>query len=309
MEEVRLQSVETETKRPKTSKIEKILKEIEENRRYYRALTDTYTSLQKLRIASSNRIKAILQEFDEKEEIRESVLNEIVDDLIKMEKSIGKEVKRILKNNPIYTEFLSKVKGLGAILSLRLLSIKWDLTKPLTSWNAYAGLVPHVYKCRCKNGHKILLPSDPEIKPTRCYFVTKVERDKKTKQLIFKRCGEIVKSGEKAPCRRYDGYAIFWNPKVKNTFYLIGTSLAKTGKFYKNIYKKWKDTYLAKGLREGHAIFCGLRKTEKLFLAHFYQAYHEILGLDYREPYQFEYLKHDSKNKIKWTEVIEFDED
>jgi len=311
MRKVESQSIGAKAKRLKAAKTKKLLEKIEENRNYCRALADTYISLQKTRIASFNRIHAILRKSDEEEEIRESVLNEIAKGLVEMEKKISKEAKNVLNDNPIYVEFLSKVKGLGNVLSLKLLSIKWDLDKPLGSWNAYAGLVPHVYKCKCKKGHKILLPFDPSNgnRIARCYFITDTKQNKKTKQTKFIRCGEVITKGEIAPCRKHKGYAIFWNPKVKTLFYLIGVSFAKTGKFYKNVYEKWKNIYLTiKGLKEGHAIKCGLRKAEKLFLANFYQAYHEILGLDYRDPYQFEYLKHDSGKKIKWTEVVEFDE-
>lgn len=272
--------------------------------KYYRALADTYWSLQKIRIASSNRIFAMLEKMDEVEEVRESVLNKIVDDLIEMEKSIYKEAKEIL-NEPVYIEFLSKIKGLGFILSLKLLSLGWDLKRNLSSWNAYAGLVPFVYKCKCEEGHRLLLPRDPVINPSKCYCIVDRKVNPKTKQVTFIRCGARIVKGEIAPGRRHQGYAFFWNPKVKTTLWLIATSFTKTGKFYKNFYNKWKDKYKQDGLKDGHAIARAKRKTAKLFLAHFYQAWHEIEGLDYRMPYQFEYLKHNSF--INWKDVVDFD--
>ena len=293
------------------SKIKKILEKIEEKKRYCRALADTYISLQKLRVASGNRIIAMTQQMDEIEDIRESVLNRIVIELKRMENEIGKEAEDILKDIPVYTEFLSKIKGLGPILSLKLLSINWDLTKDLSSWNAYCGLVPHVYKCQCEEGHKILLPYDPNDpknpKDVKCYYVIDREKDKTTKQIKLIRCGAPIVKAEMAPCRKYKGYAFFWNPKARTIMWLIGTSFAKTGGFYKEIYKKWKQIYVEiKELKTGHAIEAAKRKAKKLFLAHFYQAYHEIEGLPWRIPYQFEYLQHG--DFIHWTEVVKIDE-
>ena len=305
-----VQNPETEVK-PLDLKTQKILTQINERRKYYRALADTYFGLQKIRVASNNRIKAMLNELDEIEDIRESVLNSITTELIKLEKAIGDEAKEVLKNEPVYVEFLSKVKGLGPILSLKLLSINWDMTKYLSSWNAYCGMIPYAYKCKCEEGHRILFsfnPFDPQKQHlAKCYYVLDIERDKKKKTTKIIRCKASIISAEKAPCRKYKGYAIFWNPKAKTIMWLIGTSLAKTGGFYKEIYKKWKNFYLTnKKLKTGHAIQCAIRKTSKLFLAHFYQAYHEVEGLECPPPYQFDYLNHD--DFIHWTKVIEIDE-
>jgi len=283
---------------------------------YYRALADTYEAIQKLRIACSNRLTAIHKlGLDEEEKLRERTLSSIVDELLEQEKRIIKIVKEILKEIPIYNEFLKKIKGIGPALSLRLLSINWDLNKKLSDWNAYAGLVPYVYKCKCQKGHKLLLPYNPEKRKEeiKCYVITEREKKKKGGSIILdrekmKRCGAPVRIGEIAPCRKHSGYKIFWNPKAKKTLWLISTSLAKSGKFYKIFYEYWREKYLKEKLSLPHAVARAKRKVAKLFLAHFYEAWHEIEGMSYELPYQFEYLKHSPDRLLDWKIIIKVEE-
>ena len=145
------------------------MKPLSKNWKFYRALYDTYEGIQEIRKAAENRLRSIELKMDEEEPLRKTVMLSIIK-LKDYEKEIQNLVAENIKIDPIYTEFLSKIKGIGPTLSMKILSFPWDLEKYVTDWYAFAGIVPLVDKCVCEKGHKFLLPHN-EIPPIRLSLI------------------------------------------------------------------------------------------------------------------------------------------
>ncbi len=254
----------------------------------FRALADTYICIQKERIRAENRLRSIELNADEGDELRERILSHLRE-LRKVEKAVLKDAEKVANCVPVYKEFLSKVKGIGPAYAIKLLALPLQLGKPLSSWNAYFGLVPGYYMCVCENNHKFMSPKEP---------FTCIE------------CGgAIVKSDYKTSApRRKTGYRAFWNPRARSLYFNIAKGFIMAGEnaFYCRMYRKFKEKILNRkdlgNLPDIRKDAMARRSTFKLFLAHYYQAYHELEGLPYRMPYAFEYLNHEGF--IHWTEVV-----
>lgn len=269
------------------------MKLLSENWDFFRAFTDSYMSVQKVRVASENRVRSMFQGKDEKEQKRERIFNSLAL-LKKNEKEFVKIAKQMLYDELVYTEFLSHVKGVGETISMKILSFPLDLEKNISSWWAMAGLVPNVWKSECENGHKILLPKDPVIHPeVRCH-VNDTER-----------CGARIVKSEVAPTKKYAGYRSFWNPKLKALGYVLTEEFIKLGAYYRKVWEKFRDEGLKKGMKPVHANRHARRLTYKLFLSHLHACGCELKGVKYRKPYAFEFLNH--KWYVPWQEVVEID--
>lgn len=262
------------------------------------ALADLYEltvgGMVKMKHALNGKARAGTLTADEKE-----AFSKFIEVTRGQKKAILQLAKTKLEQEVVYTEFLKHVRGVGEALALRLLSLPLDLNKDLTNWNAYFGLTPVVYKCQCEKGHKFLRPYNPMLRAELCPVKITVDGNRVP-------CKHAIVSVEEARCRSYAGYLSFWNPRAKTLVYLFGKQFSLTGGFYKLRYQKEKKEAESKVQTKIHAIKRAYRSTFKLFLAHYYQACHDLYGLDYRLPYQFEYLDH--KHFIPWQQVVEFDE-
>ena len=109
--------------------------------------------------------------------------------------------------------------------------------------------------------------------------------------------------------RRKKGYHAFWNPKARRLVFLISKNFVMLGDkgFYGRAYRRFKERILRrKDIQHYPRIrkeAMARRATFKLFLAHYYQAYHDLEGIPYRMPYQFEYLNH--KEFVSWRDVVD----
>ncbi len=263
-----------------------------------RALADTYMSIQKERVRASNRIESMLKDMDETEVIRQVVMEKIKQ-LEEIEKAIIKDIRPHLKKIAVYNEFLSRVKGIGEVFTTKLLALPLKPGLNLTSWNAYFGLVPTYYLCECEKGHRFMYPKVPSGCPVEI-------GDPKNR----KKCGANISHTEfkEGAPRRMRGYKPFWNPKARALYFLIAQNFIRVGErgFYGRYFRQVKQRYEQReDLKNAPKIkinAMAMRSTFKLFLSHYYQAFHELAGLPYRLPYQFEYLKH--TNFIDWKDVI-----
>lgn len=271
------------------------MKYLSENWNFFRAFTDSYMSVQKVRVASENRVRSMFHGKDEEEERRKKIFNSLAL-LKKNEKEFVKIVKEILYDEPVYTEFLYHIKGVGETISMKILSFPLDLEKNVSSWWAMAGLVPNVWKCECEKGHKILLQKDPAVHlEVRCYA-----NDNGTE-----RCGARIIKSEIAPAKRYSGYRSFWNNKFKALGYVLTDEFIKLGVYYRKVWEKFRDEGLKRGMKPMHANRHARRLTYKLFLSHLHACGCELKGVKYRMPYAFEFLNH--KWFVPWREVVEID--
>lgn len=251
-----------------------------------RILVDTYETFQKERIRANNRILMIAKGRDNADEIRGEFLT-LLCEMGNIERKIAKDIEAHLKNNPVYADFLKHIKGVGPLLSARLMALPLRLGEHLSSWNAYFGLTPYYWKAVCENGHKILYSK--EVGTCRV-------------------CGGAIVKLEKvegAP-RRVAGYQTFWNPYARKTAFLIGKQFIKLGTrgYYGRVYRNAKQRYSAKCPNEKPFLIDAraVRSAVKLFIAHFHQAVHDIYGIPVSKPYAFEYLAHE--DFISWREVV-----
>jgi len=252
--------------------------------KHLRAMVDTYEAIQKERISAENRLRAMFQGVDETDPLRQSFFEKLTQ-LQNLEKAIARDIDKLLKREPVYTEFLHHVKGIGALLSARLIALELDPHKNISSWWAYFGLTPNYYLVECENGDKFMSPKVP----AQCKY-----------------CQAKIKNAEfvnEAP-RRKKGYKSFWNPHARKLVYLISTSFIKLGKYYREVYKTKKEAILKSdpNIQPIRADARARRYTVKLFLSHYYQATCELNGIPYTLPYSIEILKHDSL--IHWKEVV-----
>lgn len=275
---------------------EGIMNYLSDNWQFFRAFSDSYISIQKVRVASENRVRSIIQQKDEEEKHRERIFKSLT--LLKNnEQELVKVAKELLKNEPVYTEYLSYVKGVGETLAMKILSYPFDLEKNVSSWWALAGLVPNVWKCECEKGHKILLPKDPgQHLEVKCYVNEGSNGD---------RCGARIIKSEIAPPKRYAGYRAFWDTRLKALGFIITDEFIKLGAYYRKVWEKFREEALAKGKKPLHANLHARRLTYKLFLSHLHHCGCELKGIEYRKPYAFDFLNH--KWFVSWREVVEID--
>lgn len=259
---------------------------------YYRlrALVDTYMQVQKIRVASNNRINAMFRKQDEYHSFREELL-EILMSLEKVEVSLQDKMLIVLHDIDVYTQFLSNIKGLGPVLSAKLLSVPFKFPAKITDWYSYAGLVPFYFKCICKNNHKFLFPKKDTI-------VCLICGTKSMKKLEFV---------NEAP-RRITGYKTFWSSYARTTMWLIARSFMLGGKFYKAVYKHAKEVYSKRhpDKHTRHITGMALRYAVKLFLSHFHEAAHKLHNEKYTLPYQFVKLSSHG-DYISYAEVLLFE--
>ena len=265
----------------------------------FRALVDTYESIQKQRIGAENRLRNIELGRDESDELRANLLIHLTK-LKEIEKAVLKDAEGLAREVPVYREFLSKVKGIGPSYTIKLLGLPLELGKPLSAWNAYFGLVPGYWLCVCEKGHRFMSAKEPL---TCSVHIGDSAKDRQ-------KCGSALTKTEyvsQAP-RRRSGYKSFWNPKARSLYFNIAKQFTLLGNkgFYGKMYRKFKERIQSradlKDLPQIRKDAMAKRSAFKLFLAHYYQAYHELEGLSYRLPYAFEYLNH--SEFISWQEVV-----
>lgn len=270
------------------------MKLLSDNWEFFRAFTDSYIAVQKVRVASENRVRSIIQGRDEDERNRKRMFESLAL-LKKNEKEFVKMAKQVLIEEPVYNEFLSNIKGVGETLAMKILSYPFDLEKNVSSWWAMAGLVPVVWKCECEEGHKILLPKDPEKHvELRCYA-----------NVNSGKCNAFIVKSEIASSKRHTGYRAFWNSKLKALGYIITDEFIKLGVYYRKVWEKFKEDGLKKGMKPLHANRHARRLTYKIFLSHLHECGCELKNVNYRKPYAFDFLNH--KWFVSWREVVEID--
>lgn len=254
-----------------------------QNNSLWRALCDTFESIQKERIRASNRLNMIFKGADETEELRIRILSRL-EELERVEEGLEKDLKQILKEHPVYMSFLRHIRGVGPLLSIRLLALPLDINKNISSWWAYFGLVPFHYIAKCENSHSLVFPKERGTCPV---------------------CQAKIVSIEKvngAP-RRRKGLKGFWNRQARKIAYLLGEQFVKISErgYYGRAYRRFKERQpqdLQAIQRDARA----RRLAVKLFLSHLHECMRELNDLEPIKPYAFEFLNH--IDYINWREVV-----
>jgi len=217
-------------------------------------LVSIYYDIQDVRIRTANRLRNVEADYGVD-----------VDKLKQMEKRIAEEINRLIEDDAVYENFLSKIPGLGSVLSGGLLAY-FDPSKArhVSSFWKYAGL--HVVNGRAverRYGQKI--DYNPEAR-TLCWKIGKSFVRKRTPYYR-----EI-----------YDNEKKRLHEKIKEP--------EKDCPWYEECIKKLKKR--RKPPCDGHIDAMARRKMVKRFLADFWIVYRYYLGYEINKPYPVEKLGH-----------------
>lgn len=184
-----------------------------------------------------------------------------------------KLMNQIIKNEPIYVEFLSKIKGIAGVTSAVLLKNF-----------GYCEKFETVSKLWAYTGNHVINGKAP-----------KRERGKelgyslKLKTFTWKISDTLMKSNKGYYRKLYDTY----RKSITEREHEVGVLFEKYGKPYKE-----EDTHFSKG----HTHNMALRKVRKRFLSHYWEASRELVGLPTEKTYVEGVLGHE--HIVHWKEVI-----
>lgn len=259
-----------------------------------RTLVDVYYDFQGQRIQTQLRIGASKRKHSlTEEELSVYGIITIFENAQIFEKDLEKLIKKQLKNHAMYTQYLSKIRGIGPILSAGLISYIDDIErfKNISSLWQYSGYGMNRFCKKCK-------------KPT--FVDVKYESGKIAKKLhpekICPICGE-----ETIPIlqKRTPGYQSNWNDRLKVLGWKAGSSFVRqpTKSKYRKLYDQIRADENRKNptrkkidgkivYNDGHKHNRAMRKVVKIFFAHIWQTWRRQQGLETTEPYAKQLLGH-----------------
>lgn len=210
------------------------------------------------------------------------------------EKDIEKLIIKQLNNHALYLQYLSKIRGIGPLLSAGLIAYIDDIEKfdHVSSLWQYSGYGMNRYCNVCKK------PTSIEVK---------YETGKTAKKLHpIEECP--ICQGETIPIlqKRTPGYQSNWNDRLKVLAWKASTSFikqpaakSKYRKLYEKIKKSERRKHPEKIVKNGKTLFNDghinnrtIRKVSKIFLAHLWQTWRRQQGLEATEPYAKQLLGH-----------------
>lgn len=213
----------------------------------------------------------------------------------KQEGEISKMLKNVLKEFPVYTEWLVDVKGVGEIASGWIVG-EFDIEKATTvskMWQ-YSGLNPgmvrgkirvEVKKYKEEMGEIIATFVDEKGKPEAYIILTNelIRGDKATPGFLlpFNKRLRTALIGVLAP-----GFIKCKSPYALEHYYPYKARLEQEENKANGNGKAWKD------VSKGHRDNAARRFMIKAFLRDLYAAWRDLEGLPVRVPYQEEYLGH-----------------
>lgn len=260
-----------------------------------RNLVDIYYDFQgqriqtQLRIGASTRTNTLTDE-----ELSMYGIQTIMENAKNFEKDIEKLIVRQLKNHALWTQYLSKIQGIGPLIAAGLISYIDDIEKfdHVSSLWQYSGYGMNRFCTVCK-------------KPT--YVEVKYDTGKVAKKLHpFESCPICNNKTITLLQKRTPGYQSNWNDKLKvlawkasNSFVRRPAAKSKYRKLYDKIKKEEHKLHPKKivsngktSFNDGHLHNRALRKVSKIFLAHLWQTWRRQEGLEASEPYVKQLLGH-----------------
>lgn len=278
-----------------------------------RNITNAYYDFQQVRIASMNRVRDVIRkivdgiEFDEVETKKEKkdykkkytdkkllalltkLLNEggikseeydyimkcwdIMKESKKLEKRFQDAMEDFISTEPVYNEFLYKIRGIGDILSANLIKEFGDCSKYDT-----------ISKLWAHSGNSVIDGVAPKLRKGE-----NLSFSPRLRTLTWKLSDSLMKQNKGVYRNIYDTE----KKKQLNKEHEIGALFDKYGKPYKKT-----DTHLSLG----HAHNRALRKMRKVFLDHYWCASRELNGLPTEKNYVEGVLNH--THIITWREAI-----
>jgi hypothetical protein len=260
-----------------------------------RTLVDIYYDFQGQRIQTQLRIGAAKREHSlSDEELSTYGITTIFENAQNFEKDLEKMISKQLKNHALYTQYLSRILGIGPMLSAGLISYIDDIEKfkHVSSLWQYSGYGMNRFCKICK-------------KPT--FVEVEYETGKKAKKLHpIETCPECGADTIPILQKRTTGYQSNWNDRLKVLAWKAGSSFvkqsAKNSK-YRKLYDKIKSEERRLNPKrkkidgkiyynDGHIHNRAMRKVVKIFFAHLWQTWRRQLGLEATEPYAKQLLGH-----------------
>lgn len=219
-----------------------------------------------------------MEEINEKDLLSDKELKylknclDLLNESQKLENKYKRRMKEFVESEPIYQKFLSKIRGIGPVLSANLIKEfgyceRYDNVGKL--WHHTGNHVKNGKAPKKKKGEEITFSprlrtftwkiSDCLMKSNRGYYRDVYDKEKE------KQLNREYEPGELA--EKYDSY-------------------------------DKEDTSIS----QGHAHNRALRKVRKLFLSQYWGACRELTNQDTRIPYVKEKLRH--KNIVTWKDAI-----
>jgi hypothetical protein len=260
-----------------------------------RTLIDIYYDFQGQRIQTQLRIGASERERSlTKEEQSIYGITTILENAHSFEKDAEKLITKQLKNHALYTQYLSKIVGIGPMIAAGLIAYVDDIEKfqHVSSLWQYSGYGANRFCPECKK------PTSVEVKYSTGTIAKKLHP--------FNECPECHAETISILQRRMSGYQSNWNDKLKTLAWKAGTSFVKQSaakskyrKLYDQIKKKERMIHPVKKVikgktfyNDGHIHNRAMRKVVKIFLAHVWQTWRRQEGLEATEPYAKQLLGH-----------------
>jgi len=260
-----------------------------------RNLVDIYYDFQaqriqtQLRIGDSERRNTLT-----KEELSVFGITTIMEKAKDFEIDIERIIRKQLLNHALYTQYFSKIQGIGPLLSAGIIAYIDDIEKfkHVSSLWQYSGYGMNRYCPECKK------PTSVEVK----YDTGKIAK----KLHPFENCPDCDHETTPILQKRQSGYQSNWNDKLKvlawkasSSFVKQSASKSKYRKLYDQIKKDERRKHPTRKIENGKTFFNdghihnrAMRKVSKIFLAHIWQTWRRQLGLEATEPYAKQLLGH-----------------
>jgi hypothetical protein len=200
------------------------------------------------------------------------------------ELAVEKQLPAALQRFPIYTEWLSKVKGVGPIAAGWIIG-ELDIERATTVskiWQ-FCGLNPSLVpgkKCRkLDDGTREYYPSGEMVRGDR---LTEGHVSPFNRRLRTALVGVMADGFIKAQNHYCLTYYYPYKARLKQEFNPVEESVPGKGR----VLVAWADA------KKAHRDRAAKRYMIKMFLRDLYAAWRAIEGLPVREPYQVEYLGH-----------------
>jgi len=218
----------------------------------------------------------------------------ILDNAGLFEKDIEKLIVKQLKNHALWTQYLSKIQGIGPLIAAGLIAYIDDIEKfkHVSSLWQYSGYGMNRFCNNCKK------PTFIEVE----YATGKIAK----KLHPIDSCP--ICNNETIPVlqKRTPGYQSNWNDRLKVLAWKASTSFVKQKaekskyrKLYEQIKKQERLDHPKKIVNKGKTMYNDghinnrtIRKISKIFLAHLWQTWRRQQGLEATEPYAKQLLGH-----------------
>ena len=261
-----------------------------------RNLVDIFYDFQGQRIQTQLRIGASERGHTlTKEELSVYGITTILENARNFEHDIEKLIKNQLKNHALYTQYLSRITGIGPMLSAGLIAYIDDIEKfkHISSLWQYSGYGMNRYCPNCKK------PTSIEVKYEQTGKIAK-------KLHPFENCPQCDHETVPILQKRTVGYQSNWSDKLKTLAWKAASSFVKQSsanskyrKLYEQIKKDERRRHPTKKIinsktmyNDGHINNRAMRKVSKIFLAHVWQTWRRQQGLETTEPYAKQLLGH-----------------